>query len=383
MFVQAYLQMAESVIQAYSLPQPLHLFLKTFLKNNRQLGSRDRRYVRELVYGFYRLGPQPEMSVRDACLTGAFLSGRLPQLFFLKCGFNGFELSELDLLEKWKWIQTQQKMSWNLSHPYSEKITNAHYQTYLFSPKKIFIRIRNPRIKELLLRAEIEFKEETKNCISFAQHMDLEELGMPPEDYVVQDISSQQVQAFLNPKPAEKWWDCCAASGGKSLLLLDQKVPVHLTVSDIRPQILSNLRLRLKRYGFQIQESIELDLTADIPAKMNEQFDQIICDVPCSGSGTWSHSPEQFYFFDEKYLNNYVQRQALIIRNVWKALKPGGKLIYLTCSVLRAENEMQIAQFRQEYECELEQQKVLFYEPYGGDGMFIAVLRKPGQEVLI
>lgn len=383
MFVQAYLQMAESVIQAYSLPQPLHLFLKTFLKNNRQLGSRDRRYVRELVFGFYRLGPQPEMSVRDACLTGAFLSGRLPQLFFVKCGFNGSELSELDLLEKWKWIQTQQKMSWNLSYPYSEKITNAYYLTYLFSPKKVFIRIRNPRIKELLLRAEVEFKEETKNCISFSQHIDMEELGMPPEDYVVQDISSQQVQAFLNPKPEEKWWDCCAASGGKSLLLLDQKVPVHLTVSDIRPQILGNLQLRLKRYGFQIQESIELDLTEKIPTKMNEQFDQIICDVPCSGSGTWSHSPEQFYFFDAKQLKNYVQRQALILRHVWKALKPGGKLIYLTCSILSAENEMQIAQFRQEYECELEQQKVLFHQPYGGDGMYIAVLRKPDQEVLI
>jgi 16S rRNA (cytosine967-C5)-methyltransferase len=116
---------------------------------------------------------------------------------------------------------------------------------------------------------------------------------------------------------------------------------------------------------------------------MNEQFDQIICDVPCSGSGTWSHSPEQFYFFDAKQLKNYVQRQALILRHVWKALKPGGNLIYLTCSILSAENEMQIAQFRQEYECELEQQKVLFHQPYGGDGMYIAVLRKPDQEVLI
>lgn len=378
MFVQAYLQMAESVVQAYSLPQPLHLFLKTFLKNNRQLGSRDRRYVRELVYGYYRLGPQPGMSVRDACLTGAFLSGRLPQLFFLKCGFNGAELVELDILEKWKWIGTQEKLSWNLSYPYSEKISDSDYLTYLFSPKKVFIRIRNPRIKELLLRAEIEFKQETKNCISFAQHIDLEELGMPPEDYVVQDISSQQVQEYLNPKPAEKWWDCCAASGGKSLLLLDQKVPVHLTVSDIRPQILSNLCLRLKRYGFQIQENIELDLTHEIPSKMYEQFDQILCDVPCSGSGTWSHAPEQFYFFNAEQLNNYVQRQSLILRQVWKALKPGGKLIYLTCSVLRAENEMQIAQFRQEYECELEQQKFLFHHPYGGDGMFVTVLRKSG-----
>jgi 16S rRNA (cytosine967-C5)-methyltransferase len=157
----------------------------------------------------------------------------------------------------------------------------------------------------------------------------------------------------------------------------------QINLRDIRPQILGNLRLRIKRYGFQIQESIELDLTEKIPTKMNEQFDQIICDVPCSGSGTWSHSPEQFYFFDAKQLKNYVQRQALILRHVWKALKPGGKLIYLTCSILSAENEMQIAQFRQEYECELEQQKVLFHQPYGGDGMYIAVLRKPDQEVLI
>jgi len=83
MFVDAYFQVATHLFEHYELQLPLHLFLKEYFKNNKKYGSRDRKFIAELLYGIYRLGKQNDhLSVKDRMLCGAFLSNKLPLIFF-------------------------------------------------------------------------------------------------------------------------------------------------------------------------------------------------------------------------------------------------------------------------------------------------------------
>ena len=68
-------------------------------------------------------------------------------------------------------------------------------------------------------------------------------------------------------------------------------------------------------------------------------FSFILADLPCTGSGTWSRTPEAMYFFNPQSISNYRQRQEKILSNINTRLKPGGTLVYITCSVFAEENE--------------------------------------------
>ena len=82
MFVASYIQTATQIFNEYSLQFPLAVFLKKYFNKQTKFGSRDRKYISELLYGMYRLGPQPHLSVQERLLIGSFLSGALPTIFF-------------------------------------------------------------------------------------------------------------------------------------------------------------------------------------------------------------------------------------------------------------------------------------------------------------
>ena len=164
----------------------------------------------------------------------------------------------------------------------------------------------------------------------------------PDVDAVIQDYSSQQVLGPLGRviDVATKFscWDCCAASGGKSILLRDHYHHAELTVSDLRESILFNLRNRFKRAGIKNYTSFVADLSlVDLPVK--KIFDLVICDAPCSGSGTWSRTPEQLLFFKNEKVIDYSSLQKKIALNATKGVRQGGYFLYITCSVFSKENE--------------------------------------------
>ena len=105
-------------------------------------------------------------------------------------------------------------------------------------------------------------------------------------------------------------------------------------------------------------------------------FDNIICDVPCTGSGTWARTPEQLYFFNEEYMREFSERQRQIARNVSTYLKPGGRLIYITCSIFRQENEEVIDHLLSGSVLTLETKQLINGIEKKADSMFVAVLRK-------
>ena len=102
----------------------------------------------------------------------------------------------------------------------------------------------------------------------------------------------------------------------------------------------------------------------------------IIADVPCTGSGTWSRTPEQLFFFDEKDISKYSSLQKKILTNTIPRLKAGGWLLYVTCSVFREENEGNVKFIEETFAVSLQKQELLIGYEIKADTLFVALFRK-------
>jgi len=193
-----------------------------------------------------------------------------------------------------------------------------------------------------LTDANLPFSLCGENCIALPNGSKIDEILQLNKDIVVQDLSSQRVAEFLssinNHQGTLSIWDCCAASGGKSILAVDHFKNVELTVSDVRPSIIQNLKKRFAEAGIKNYKSFVADLTInEQPSTIN--YHLVICDAPCSGSGTWSRTPEQLTFFAKEKISHYTELQRKIISNVIPSVSKNGYLLYITCSVFKQENE--------------------------------------------
>jgi 16S rRNA (cytosine967-C5)-methyltransferase len=165
-----------------------------------------------------------------------------------------------------------------------------------------------------------------------------------------QGAASYEALEFFEPAVWEgPLWDCCAGRGGKTLALLEQGVAVTLA-SDVSARRLQGIREEYARLGladppcppaFAFSASDPAALPDDLP----ERFAFILVDAPCSGLGTLSRRPEIRLRRTPEDLAALTDRQARILRAVWRRLEPGGRLLYLTCTLNPAENEERIAHF--------------------------------------
>jgi 16S rRNA (cytosine967-C5)-methyltransferase len=117
------------------------------------------------------------------------------------------------------------------------------------------------------------------------------------------------------------------------------KGKVRLTVSDIRKNILFNLDARLSAAGINIYNKFTADLSVRSGLDAEEKFDIVICDAPCTGSGTWARTPEQQYAVKAEDIQAFASRQLSMLKNILPHVSPGGLLVYITCSVFAKENE--------------------------------------------
>ena len=108
----------------------------------------------------------------------------------------------------------------------------------------------------------------------------------------------------------------------------------------------------------------------------NSSFDIIITDVPCSGSGTWSRTPEQLYYFNPAEIDRYSALQKKIVQHAIPRLKPGGFLLYCTCSVFKKENEEIVQYIQQQHALQLLKKELLTGYDQKADTLFGAVFQK-------
>jgi 16S rRNA (cytosine967-C5)-methyltransferase len=355
MFAQAYLNTAQEILRGYMGEEPFSSFLKKYFTINKKFGSRDRKHITHLCYCFFRLGKSLEsIPVSQRIILGLFLCNDLKTVLLQKLDPNKNEKAEENLEQKLKWVKAEYKFKEEDIFPYSEflsdKVEHKDFSKSFLIQPQVYLRIRpgkEARIKEKLSKANIHFHSLTECIITIDQATKLNEILEINKEAVVQDYNSQQtVNLLLQHVPGSEIktaWDCCAASGGKSILLKDFFPAVELTVSDIRESILVNLKKRFHQAGIKRYKTKVVDLSA---SSLNDplKFDLVICDAPCSGSGTWSRTPEQLYFFNEKKISEYSILQKNIVGNALKSLKKDGYFLYITCSVFKNENE-EIVQF--------------------------------------
>jgi len=132
--------------------------------------------------------------------------------------------------------------------------------------------------------------------------------------------------------PAAKTvWDCCAAPGGKTLILAHRLSSAEIAATDISPRRLAQTEARFRRYAYA--ERIRCAV-ADATAPAGDQsFDLILCDVPCSGTGTMARNPEIRHRLKPEEFSRQAARQQAILTAALKRLAPGGRLVYSTCSL--------------------------------------------------
>ncbi len=161
--------------------------------------------------------------------------------------------------------------------------------------------------------------------------------------FEVQDAGSQWVVRTLQAQPGERVLDLCAGAGGKSLGLLDEaRGQLRLTACDLHPERLDRLRTRARRHGDTDLELRALDATQSLPTDLID-FDRVLIDAPCSGSGTWRRHPE-LRWADIDW-DGLAETQSQLLERGSQATRPGGRLLYATCSLWPAENEAVVEAF--------------------------------------
>ncbi|WP_160151852.1 16S rRNA (cytosine(967)-C(5))-methyltransferase RsmB [Microbulbifer sp. ALW1] len=160
----------------------------------------------------------------------------------------------------------------------------------------------------------------------------------------IQDQSAQLAAPLLSPQPGEKILDACAAPGGKTCHLLELQPDLDLTALDIEEERLDRVIENLERLGISAQ-LICADAAEPEHWWDGEQYDRILLDAPCSATGVIRRNPDIKLLRRPEDIAELAQLQGKILRAMWRLLKPGGTLLYATCSILPEENSEQVARF--------------------------------------
>lgn len=193
----------------------------------------------------------------------------------------------------------------------------------------------------------------------------------------VQDLSSQEAVRFLAAKAEHRVIDACAGSGGKTLYLAaEMGNKGKLIALEKKESKISGLKNRLKRVGVNNTEVRWIENTKVIK-RLADSADRLLLDVPCSGTGVLGRNPDIKWNLSEAALEELIRVQRDILHLYVQMLKPGGELVYSTCSIFPSEGENQIAAFLKENSSwQLLEQKRTGYPFSAGDGFYLARLKK-------
>ena len=368
------LRYATEIVETYKGDIPLHAWLKDYFRLNKFMGSRDRKTLSTLVYGFYRLGHAVKsLPIKDRLLAGLFLCNEQPGELLTYFKPHWTEKAAAPLPEKIAVFQQQpegQTFRPTDIFPWKDELSpGIDHETFCLSflrQPDLFLRIRpgnETAVREKFSGLGVFIPPSTLRLPNGSK---IEDYFTPDKEVVIQDYSSQRVADFLKPADPDQqhsaghqgtkgpaaaktphfFWDACAASGGKSILAYDLYPGLDILVSDIRESIIHNLKIRFQTAGITKYNSFLADLSKQKPPASAVNAELILTDVPCTGSGTWGRTPEELYFFDPAAILRYSSLQQRIMANIAPHVAPDATLVYCTCSVFKKENEEMIAYIR-------------------------------------
>lgn len=200
--------------------------------------------------------------------------------------------------------------------------------------------------------------------------------------FEIQDYASQLIADSVGVEPGEKVWDACAGAGGKTLSLAEKMAGKGaLIATDIREYKLTELKRRARKGGYFNIRTFMWDAEAPLKlpreVRVQEGFDKVLIDAPCSSTGTWRRNPDARWRHAEMVDQDLLTLQQHILSQASHSVRPGGRLVYATCSWLVEENEGQVDQFLASHpDFKLVSQNMVGFPKVDSDAMFTAVLEK-------
>lgn len=196
--------------------------------------------------------------------------------------------------------------------------------------------------------------------------------------FEVQDLHSQIVTGWLQAEPGQRVIDACAGAGGKTLSLAGQmNNQGKIIAMDVSDKKLAELQKRARRAGTSMVETRLIESSKTIK-RLEAGADRVLLDVPCSGLGVLRRNPDSKWKLKAVEVAELRNTQQEILRSYSRMAKIGGVLVYATCSILPTENAQQIETFLSQSESawEFEKDQTLWPQSGGGDGFYVARLRR-------
>lgn len=350
-FLAQWAQVQPHVRTDSSLPRRI----KELLGRNRGLGSRDRRLYRELIYTAIRFLPWLEAVLRADPELGAMATAWLAPAVrdttaYREAVLAGWPEVPESLAEK------AAALGARLGRPLApEELLPAWFREECpeaFAPEQLAaINERAPLWVRLQCREssivldeflahgwKVGFDPGSPAALSLPPNAEVAGTDAYRRGFVeIQDLGSQLVLAHAPPARGENWLDACAGAGGKTLqlaALVGEKGRVD--ACDIRAAALAELRERADRARLG---------NIAVRSEPGAGYDGVLVDAPCSGSGTWRRLPHMKWYLQPAMISEFsILQQALLAENAPR-VRPGGVLVYATCSLSRSENHDVVAQF--------------------------------------
>ena len=370
------------------------------LKRDKRWGSRDRKFVAETIYEITRW---KRLYAEIAEVKEPFDRPNLWRIFSVWCVLKGIPLPDWNQIEptptrriKGKFDDLSKIRKYRESIPdWIDEVCAKELGEELWTKEmaalnqqaEVILRTNTLKISKADLRKQLKTESiETEFIHNYPDALRLVERAnvftteaFQKGYFEVQDASSQLVAEFLDVKPGMKIIDTCAGAGGKTLhlsALTENKG--QIIAMDIYESKLRKLKVRAKRNGAHNIDLRVIDSTKPIK-KLHDKADRVLIDAPCSGLGVLRRNPDAKWKLQPEFLENIKKTQQEVLEQYSKMVKPGGKLVYATCSVLPSENQEQVnifltSEFGKNFTF-VKDKKVLAHVS-GFDGFYMALLER-------
>ncbi len=370
------------------------------LKRDKRWGARDRKFVAETIYDIVRW---KRLYSEIANVKAPYARPDLWRLFAVWCVLKGIQLPD--------WNQIEPTPSRRIKGKFDELLKIRKFRESIpdwideVGVQELGEEVWTKEIAALNKQAEVILRTNTLNTTKAHLQKQLASEGIDTEFikgyddalklveranvfkteafkkgfFEVQDASSQLVAAYLDVEPGMKVVDTCAGAGGKTLHLASlMKNKGQIIAMDIYESKLKKLKVRARRNGTHNIDTRVIDSTKVIK-KLQGKADRVLIDAPCSGLGVIRRNPDSKWKLQPEFLDQIRETQQEVLQQYSKMVKPGGKLVYATCSVLPSENQKQVEFFLASDDGKdftfVKDEKVLSHKS-GYDGFYMALLER-------
>ena len=406
---------------------PADRALSRTIKTARDLGSKERRLLTDVIYGLMR----HRRRIQYRLIKGLKSCGKKIDIFdeplVLRMEIMCTLLEqghELELLQQWdnyaykrvpKLFERIKKskapikdfaVQWSLPSWMANRISNAHgdataeaWARALVTRAPLSIRVNSAKqtrdqvLKYIQEDHQLECvpTERAPHGITILGRADVESwTEYKNGNLEIQDEGSQLIVEALGAQPGENILDACAGAGGKTLgIAASMKDKGVLVAIDLEQKKLAELKKRAARAGIEMIKTVDCDLI-DMPSRYLNWADRVLVDAPCTGTGRMRRQPDVKWRLEEAEMLRFPARQFALLCRAVDATKPGGVIVYATCSILAEENEAIVERILSEdsrveplalgeLSSLFSSEAWTYIEPTderGPDGFFIAAFRK-------